>query len=188
MDVVDNNLEEFWNENQFRNVRKKKRTRTIIIAIIAVIAAIALGVTLLFRNLLTERDPISLETFFYVMEENGYQIHDLNYRLVDDVMGDVIDRYFAATDWSTEFEFLEMIDENEAQNFFINIRTAWENDRGSTHTQSHVNGINFNTFRLTTGGRYREMLRIDHVLIIGDGEQSSRNEIQALFESLEDNN
>lgn len=176
----------FENEEQLQKVRKKKQRNKIVIGVIVASVIVIVGALfLLFRNLLSERDPISLEAFTHVLEENDFEIYDLGYRFQEGPGSDAVVVYFGATDGSTEFEFLELVNVQEARNLFENIRSGWEHGRGSSSSQSFVSGVNFDVYRLTTGGLYREILRVEHIVIIGVGEQANRGNIQDLFSDFE---
>ena len=166
---------------QQKEVKKKSTIKKIIIGIIVVIIALGIGGFLLFRNLIAERESINVETFVAVMEENGYTTIDATYQVEYDFVRLIV----LALEENHQFEFWEFDYSENARFAFLDIRNGLEATIVGSYSSSFINGRNFDTYRLTTDGRYHQILRVENIMIYSWGPSNYRNDIRALFRILE---
>ena len=110
------------------------------------------------------KPAMTAETFCTAMEAAGYTVIDISAQLADveQVTGAYVARH-SSDDYQIEFHLTDTA--ASAENLYGNNRLTFERTTGGVHSQSSVNGVNYNTFKMTTSGQYRVLVRVDNTLL-----------------------
>jgi len=164
-----------------KNSKKKKK---IIISVI-IIAVLFAGGIITIRIITAEREPISILAFIEVMHENGYELLNATGEAVGTSFEGNVNIVLVAANENHQFELFEFINTRNAQLFFQDLVTIWEANSGLSPLPNSLNGMNFSIFRLTTNDNYYQILRVENILILAQGNQSCRSDIREMFRLIE---
>jgi len=137
-------------------------------------------------GIFSERDPLELQNFLDVMEENGFEIVDYTNELTGE-LEDLISLYLIAVSpgGSYQIEFIELHTTAGAEAVFASTIENAEALRGNTSSHSSVNGVNHNTFQLTSAGLYSHLLRVDNIFVFVLGADADyRDEIRSKIDLM----
>ena len=160
-----------------RKIMSKKLLCLTLITLMLISALSACGI-------FSERDPIELQTFLSVMEENGFEIIDYTNQTTGEVR-ELTSLYLIAVSpgASYQIEFLELHTAESARAIFEGTKQNAENLRSGSGSHSSVNGPNHNSHSLTAGGLYSRLLRVDDIVVFVLGADADyRDDIRAKFD------
>jgi len=130
-----------------------------------------------------ERDPLDVETFLEVMEENGFRVIDHTNIHLWEGNTDILKRLIAVHP-NNAFEIQFVIYNNTAAaiSSFNGTRQHVENMRGNVTSHSSVSGRNHSRFNQTSAGVYSQLLSVDNIFVFVFGADAEyRDEIRNLF-------
>jgi len=162
--------------SQNKKEAKKSKKRMNIKIILLTILLFASGI-IAQRLTIVAKEPINIESFIAVMQENGYELLNATENAIQ---GDV-HTVLVANHANHQFELFEFINTSVAQQFFQGLVTTWEASPSLSAVPYSQNGINFNIFHLETNDYYFQILRVGNILILAQGNQSYQNDIREVF-------
>jgi len=181
-------------KREMETVKQKKKGKTtkiskkkIIIGIIIVGVLFAGGI-IAIRIITAEKEPISIVAFIEVMHENGYGLLNVTEEAVGTSFEGYVHTVLVAANADHQFELFEFINTRNAQLFFQDLVTTWEANGGLSPLLNSLNGMNFSIFQLTTNDNYYQILRVENILILAQGNQSCQSDIRKIFRLIENAN
>lgn len=152
-----------------------------IVAIVAVVLIIIGGVV--FIKLNKEKPSIDAQTFKTTMEEKGYQLADAKSQFSE---YDYIEKVYLAADskFSYQIEFYQLVDNDNANQFYITNMTKFENSKSSSSIETTVNGKNYSKYTLLSNGKYMVISVINNTAIYVNVDESHKEEVDNILNEL----
>jgi len=168
-------------QEQAKSRKKKKGIIKITLFTILLFASGVLAQSIEIQA----RAPLSLEAFVTVMQENGYELLNATEDVIRTSFQDDAHTVLVAGLAGHQFELFEFINTRIAQQFFQGLVTTWAATPDLSASPYMQNGINFNIFQLGTNDYYFQILRVENMLILAQGNQSYQNDIREIFRLIE---
>jgi len=130
-----------------------------------------------------EKVSITAENYKAIMAEKGYKIGDATSQFAE--IDEITRVYIAAKDdGSYQIEFYELTTPEAATGMFNGNKNIFEQSAGSASAKSSMSAANYNSYKLTTGGKYKVLSRIDNTLIYIDASAEYKDEIKTVLDEI----
>ena len=158
--------------------------KSMIIGIVAIVVVVLITIGgVVFTKLNKEKPSIDAQTFKTTMEEKGYQLADAKSQFSE---YDYIEKVYLAADskFSYQIEFYQLVDNDNANQFYITNMTKFENSKSSSSIETTVNGKNYSKYTLLSNGKYMVISVINNTAIYVNVDESHKEEVDNILNEL----
>ena len=158
--------------------------KSMIIGIVAIVVVVLITIGgVVFTKLNKEKPSIDAQTFKTTMEEKGYQLADAKSQFSE---YDYIEKVYLAADskFSYQIEFYQLVDNDNANQFYITNMTKFENAKSSSSIETTVNGKNYSKYTLLSNGKYMVISVINNTAIYVNVDESHKEEVDNILNEL----
>ena len=148
--------------------------------IAAVIFAVLLTAAVLLFFFLHPQKALLPGEFSSQMREMGYTVSETSGQYGTDGAAEM---YEAVRD-SCRVEYINAASEEDAEEFFSGIRSAWEQERGTPGSSTASSGLHGETYARTSDGEYRAVSRIGNTVVTGSSPEAGREEMKESDERI----
>jgi len=113
------------------------------------------------------------------MEDAGFEVFDMT----EETQGEVA-AWKLATGDQFEIEFYVFETDQQARQAYNQIKRHIEDGAGNVRSHSEVNLANYGRFRMTSGGMFSVVSRIEHTLVFVNTDADNRDDVDAILERL----
>lgn len=146
--------------------------------------ALALLMAVLFLTGCT-KTPVTTADFKAVAEKKGFLVEDVMAQFSEHT--DIVKEATVTAPESIAFklEFYVLSDESSARSFYANNKANLEANKGNADSNVSLSGKNYESFSMTTDGKYMFIERVDTtVLYVGPTDSANKAEIEAFVKEL----
>ena len=158
----------------------EKAARRLKMIIAAVIFAVLLTAAVLLFFFLHPQEALLPGEFSSQMREMGYTVSETSGQYGTDGAAET---YEAVRD-SCRVEYISAASEEDAEEFFSGIRSAWEQESGTPGSSTASSGLHGETYARTSDGEYRAVSRIGNTVVTGSSPEADREEIKKVMQEL----
>lgn len=156
--------------------------KSIIIGILVFILIMVGAAVMLVTSLNKEKVSITAEEFNTIMTSNGYKMTDATSQLAD--YGASVIKVYIAQKPGYQIEFYELATEEYAEQSFLGNKNNFEESKASASSNVGLNGKNYNTYMLSSAGKYKYISRINNTMIYINADGEYKQEIKDIMKIL----
>lgn len=127
-----------------------------------------------------EKVSVTAEDYKNLMEAKGYTIADASEQFAD--YDEIAKVYIAVPgDGAYQIEFYELTSAEAAMRLFAGNKSIFEQFEGNASTHTSISAANYSNYKLTAGGYYKVLSRIDNTMIYIDAPVEFKDEIKTVL-------
>ena len=130
---------------------------------------------------LKEKEPIDDEIFNKIMTNEGFKVVDVEQQF--EQYGYFEDSY-VATNNNYQIEFYELENDRYAIEFYNTNKNIFENQKGGTYVDSHIDLDKVNKYTLTTDKEYKVISRIEDTVVYLNVDKKYKEEVNNILGKL----
>ncbi len=131
----------------------------------------------------TTKTAVTADEFVTLIEPTSYFISD-NTEYYSD-KEEILHAYVVLLgNGDHQIDFYVTDTAQSAKQMYSEHKTLLEKYKGKDYTQTGSSGINYDTYKINTGGYYRVISRIDNTLLYANVKEIYKDEIDAILEDL----
>lgn len=130
------------------------------------------------------KDTISSDFFKSTLESKGYQISDITEEYDDYGIQTGVLMAVDSEEINVEFQFHQMIGEEEAQTMFYDNKKIWDEKEGERSYCTELNVANYNKYSLQIDGEYVVFSQIADTLILVHTSSEYKDEVKEVLALL----
>ncbi len=134
------------------------------------------------KNSANTKTAITADTFAEIMQQKGYEVGDVTIQFAQ--YGDYMKKAYGARTSTHQIEFYELSTVANAMDMYNTNKNIFESQKGGTSSYSTVSKGNYNTYTLTTNGKYKYICRVDNTFIYMDVAEEYKDVVKNIVSEL----
>jgi len=128
------------------------------------------------------KTSITADKFAEVMKTKGYEVIDTTSSFAE--AGDYVKKSYLARRTGYQIEFYELSTVANAIESYNSNKTKFESQKGTTSSYSTMSRDNYNTYALTTNGKYQYIARVDNTNLYMDVAEEYKDTVKNIVNEL----
>ena len=128
------------------------------------------------------KTAITADKFAEVMKSKGYEVIDTTSSFAE--AGDYVKKSYLAKTSGYQIEFYELSTVSNAIESYNSNKTKFESQKGGNSSYSTMSRNNYNTYALTTNGKYKYIARVDNTNLYMDVAEEYKDTVKSVIEEL----
>lgn len=127
-----------------------------------------------------KKEKITQDVFKNVVETHGLTVIDKSIEFPDKMLLS----YLSAANNEYFIEYYEFDSEENASELYESNKIEIENSKGSSYSQTDLNGLNYQLYTLTSKGKYIFISRIENTILYSEVKEEYKDEIKEITKDL----